>query len=226
MGNYKYKTLSHLATWKPVFYATEHYKLYCRTRIYIIIMTVIIPTPHCLERKVTVEFSDAWLTPSHPFSSLQFHACDKACDSHLELLIHFCFLCEFHMIYPEDMILISYIYLEYKGKFWKVLWIDFIQKLKMKVDLMFVSTWVSAQEWKFSNTWPLTPCFTQVKYHHAISPGTISKRCRLGSSWLAGSSLTWLPWREIQPCKTKETKTWERQTQTDTISKHGEKTPT
>lgn len=43
------------------------------------------------------------------------------------------------------------------------------------------------------------PSLTQQSCHHANSPGTISKGWRPGSSWLAGSSLTWLPCRRIQP---------------------------
>lgn len=44
----------------------------------------------------------------------------------------------------------------------------------------------------------------QQSCHHANSPGTISNRWRPGSSWLAGTSLTWLPCRGMQPCRRKE----------------------
>lgn len=63
-----------------------------------------------------------------------------------------------------------------------------------------------------NKTYLLTHFLTQQSCHHANSPGTISNRWRLGSSWLADSSLTWLPWRGIQPCRTKERKTWDKQT--------------
>lgn len=57
-----------------------------------------------------------------------------------------------------------------------------------------------------NKTYLLTYFLTQQSCHHANSPGTISNRWRPGSSWLADSSLTWLPWRGIQPCRTKERK--------------------
>lgn len=62
-------------------------------------------------------------------------------------------------------------------------------------------------EHPLNKTYLLVDFLTQLSCHHANSPGTISKRWRPGSSWFAGSSLTWLPWRGIQPCRWKERKT-------------------